>query len=53
MQTLVAFDPTSILTTGITSLSDTLGSVAPAAIAVGASVLALGFGWRLVKKFAK
>lgn len=46
-------DPVALLTAGITDLTDTLGGVAAPAIAVGASVLALSFGWRLVKKFAK
>jgi len=46
-------DPVSILTDGIDGLTATLSGVAPAAITVGASVLALTFGWRLVKKFAK
>lgn len=46
-------DSTAILTDGIEGLTTTLTGVAPAAIAVGASVLALSFGWRLVKRFAK
>lgn len=46
-------DPVEILTDAITALSTTLSGVAVPAIAVGGAVLALSFGWRLVKKFAK
>lgn len=46
-------DITAILSDGVEGLTTTLTGVAPVAIGVGASVLALTFGWKLVKKFAK
>jgi hypothetical protein len=46
-------DPVAIITTGIGDLTTTLGGVAAPAIGVAATVLALTFGWRLVKRFVK
>lgn len=46
-------DPVAIVTTAIDSLETTLTGVAGPALAVGASILALTFGWKLVKRFAK
>jgi hypothetical protein len=46
-------DPTAIVTGAIDTLSTTLSGVAGPALVVGGSVLALTFGWRLVKKFIK
>lgn len=50
---MVGFDPAGAVTAGITELTGVLGTVAPAAIGVAAAILAVTFGWRLVKKFAK
>lgn len=47
------FDPVVPITTAITTLETSLSGVAGPALALGGAVLALGFGWRLVKKFAK
>lgn len=47
------FDPVAIVQTGIDSVSTSLTGVAGPALAVGAGVMALGFGWKLVKKFTK
>lgn len=49
--TPLAFDPTTIVSSAIDTLSGTLSGVAGPALALGAGVLALGFGWRLVKRF--
>lgn len=49
--TPTGFDPTGIVSDAITTLSGTLSGVAGPALALGAGVLALGFGWRLVKRF--
>jgi len=46
-------DPVAIVSTAIDSLETTLGGVAAPALAIGASILALTFGWKLVKRFAK
>ncbi|MCD7101733.1 hypothetical protein [Pseudoclavibacter sp. 13-3] len=37
----------------ISSLGSDVGAIAPTAITVGALVLAITVGWRLVKKFAR
>lgn len=47
----MAFDPVSTITSGIGDLSTTLGGVAGPAIGIAASVLALTFGWSLVRRF--
>lgn len=44
-------DAGALITTAVATLSDTLGDVAVPALGVGASVLALTFGWRFVKRF--
>lgn len=46
-------DPVAVLTTAITTLGDTIEGVAAPALVLGGGVVALTFGWRLVKKFAK
>lgn len=46
-------DPVAILTDAVTDLGTTLTGVAGPALGIGAAVLGLGFGWRLVKKFSK
>lgn len=46
-------DPVAVITTGIGELTTTLGGVAAPAIGIGAAVLALTFGWRLVRRFVK
>lgn len=48
---MAGFDPTTIVSSAIDTLSSTLSGVAGPALALGAGVLALGFGWRLVKRF--
>lgn len=47
------FDPVAPITAAIDTLTTSLTSVASPALAVGAGILALGFGWRLVRRFAK
>lgn len=44
-------DPVAIVGTAIDSLETTLSGVAGPALAVGASVLALTFGWKFVRRF--
>lgn len=46
-----ALDPTAIIGDAISTLGTTLSGVAGPALALGAGVLALGFGWNLVKRF--
>lgn len=50
---MTGFNPVTIVTDAIGDLTDSLSGVAGPALAVGAGVMALGFGWRLVKKFSK
>lgn len=49
----LVLDPTAIISTAIDTLSTTLSGVAGPALVVGGGVLALTFGWKLVKKFIK
>jgi hypothetical protein len=46
-------DPITILTPVIASVQDGIEGVAGPALLVGASVLALGVAWRLVRRFVK
>jgi hypothetical protein len=48
-----AFDAVTVITAGIGDLTTTLGGVAGPAIGIAATVLALTFGWRLVRRFVK
>lgn len=48
---LLAFDPTSIIADAVTSLGTTLTGVATPAVGLGAGVLALFFGWGIVRRF--
>ena len=45
------FDAITIITTAIATIGDTLAGVAGPAAGLGAGVLALFFGWRLVQRF--
>lgn len=45
------FDPVAAITSGIGELGTTLSGVAGPAIGIGAAVLALSFGWGLVRRF--
>ena len=45
------FDAITIITTAIATVGDTLTGVAGPAAGLGAGVLALFFGWRLVQRF--
>lgn len=47
----MTFDPVAIVTDALDTLGTTLSGVAGPALALGASVLALTFGWRLVRRF--
>lgn len=51
MGVLTEFDPVAPITTGIATLGTSLEGVAGPAIGVGAGVVALFFGWKLVKRF--
>lgn len=44
-------DPSALITTAVGTLTTTLSGVAAPALGVGASVLALTFGWKFVKRF--
>jgi hypothetical protein len=46
-------DPGSLITPAIDSVKDGIADVAAPALLVGASVLAIGVGWRFAKRFVK
>lgn len=48
---LLAFDPTTIITGAITTLEGVLTTVATPALGLGAGIMALYFGWSLVRRF--
>lgn len=47
----VVFDPTAVVAALITAIGDSLTTIAPQAGTLGAGIVALFFGWRLVRKF--
>jgi hypothetical protein len=46
-------DAGSIVTSGLNEVSSVIPEVAGPAFLVGAAVVALGLGWRIVKRFVK
>lgn len=46
-------DPVAAITTAVAGLATDLQDVAVLALPIGASIFALGVGWRLLRKFVK
>lgn len=46
-----SFDPSGLIGSGIADVGSTLGGVAGPAVGIAAALLALTFGWSLVRRF--
>jgi len=51
MKMLAVFDPSVVVAELITAIGASLTTIAPQAGVLGAGIVALFFGWRLVRKF--